>query len=188
MKPLLTLIAIALFCSAVPVQAQKPIKPAKTYKQNGMTVASPNQPGWIKLETGKTETAFEKRTESDVLNANIKTVPTKIYKTDQDRLADWEALKNEELSKYTQDHLHFNYIKFKGAMSLHYDAFFPLEKTPTNNFAYLNVRGYLIPLPNTKDTAVQIEFSDYSNNKGFTKDLQTLADQFFEKLTLPKQK
>ena len=186
MKQLITIITIALFCAAVSAQAQKPIKPATSYKQDGMTVVSPNQPGWIKLKTDKSETAFEKRTESDVLNAGVKTVPTLIFKTDNDRLVTWEALKNEEFSKFGQDHLHFNYLKFKGVMCLHYDAFFPLDKI--NKFAYFNIRGYLIPLPNTKDSAVQIEFSDYSNNKGFTEDLHSLAEEFFEKLTLPKQK
>lgn len=72
-------------------------------------------------------------------------------------------------------------------MCLHYDAFFPFETTPSNKFAYFNVRGYLIPVSNSNNSALQIEFSDYSNNKGFTEDLYSLAEEFFEKLTFPKQ-
>ena len=113
MKYFLAIIAIALFCGAVSAQAPKTIKPAKTYKQDGMTVVSPNQPGWIKLKTDKSETAFEKRIESDILAAGVKTIPTKTFETDKDRLPGWEALKNEEFSKFKQDHLHFTYMKFK---------------------------------------------------------------------------
>jgi hypothetical protein len=183
MKPVMVVIAIALFCGAIAAQAM--IKPATKYRQDGITVVSPDSPGWRLLKTDKSETSFEKRGESDILNAGVKSIGTKTFDTDKDRLIAWEALKQEEFSKFKQDHLHFNYTKFKGASCLLYDAIFPLEKTSSNAFAYFNVRGYLCPLPTSKDSAVQIEFSNHSNTRGFTEDLSFLAEEFFEKLALP---
>lgn len=181
------IIAATLFCAAVSAQAQTSIKPASIYDQDGITVVSPNELGWILLKTDKSETVFEKRDESGILNASVKIVRTKTFETDKERLAGWEALKQEELSKLKQDHLHFNYTRFKGALSLRYDGIFPLEKTSSNKFAHFNVNGYLLPLLNAKDYALQIEFSNYSNTRGLTEDLYSLADDFFEKLILPKR-
>jgi len=177
------MIAAALFCVAVSARAQTSIKPASSYEQDGITVVSPNQPGWILLKTGKSETVFEKRAESGILGASVKTIRTKTFETDQERLAGWETLKQEELSKFKQDHIHFNYTKFKGATCLRYDGIYPLEKTSSNNFAYFNVKGYLCPHSSAKDSAVQIEFSNYSNTRGLTEDLYSLSEEFFEKLT-----
>jgi hypothetical protein len=181
------IIAITLFCAAVSVQAQTSIKPASIYHQDGITVVSPNQSGWALLKTNKSETVFEKRDESAIFNASVKIIRTKTFETEKDRLTGWEALKQEEFSKFKQDHLHFNYTRFKGAMCLRYDAIFPLEKTSSNKFAHFNVTGYLFPLSNAKDSAVQIEFFNYSNTRGLTEDLYSLSDEFFEKLTFPKR-
>jgi hypothetical protein len=182
MKQFLVIIAIAMFCGTVSAQAPATIKPAKKYKQNGMTFVSPDSAGWKLLKTDGSETAFEKRSESDILNAYVKSVPTKTFATDHDRLVAWEALKQEEFNKYKQDHLHFNYTKFKGSTCLLYDAIFPTDKTPTNDFAYYNLRGYLCPIPGNKDLAVQIEFSDRSNTRAFTDDLSDLNEKCFEGL------
>jgi hypothetical protein len=165
------MIATALLCAAVPAQAQTSIKPAGIYHQDGITVVSPHQSGWALQKTDKSETVFEKRGEGGILNASVKTIRTKTFETDKDRLAGWEALKQEELSKLQQDHLHFNNIRFKGAACLRYDGIFPMEKTTSSNFAYFNVTGYLCPHANAKDSAVQIEFSNYSNTRGLTEDL-----------------
>ena len=187
MNHFIVIIAAALFCAAVSGQAQTSIKPASIYDQDGITVVSPNQPGWILLKTDKSETVFEKRDESGIFNASVKIIRTKTFETEKDRLTGWEALKQEEFSKLKQDHLHFNYTKFKGAVCLRYDAIFPLEKTSSKKLGHFNVNGYLLPLSNTKDSAVQIEFSNYSNTRGLTEDLYSLADEFFEKLTFPKR-
>ena len=187
MNHLIIMIATALFCVAVSARAQTSIKPASIYDQDGITVVSPNQPGWILLKTDKSETAFEKRAESGILNASVKTIRTKTFETDKNRLAGWETLKQEEFSKLKQDHIHFNYIRFKAAQCLLYDGIFPLEKTSSNKFAHFNVKGYLCPRSKAKDSAVQIEFSNYSNTRGLTEDLYSLSDEFFEKLTFPRR-
>ena len=175
MKGFIAIVTTAFFCIVVSAQAQTPIKPVQTYHQDGITIVSPNQPGWTKLKTDKSETAFEKRTETDVLAAGLKMIQIKTFETEKDRLAGWEALKNEEFSKFKQDHLDFTYIKFEGVTCTHYDAFFPLEKTSSNKFAYFNVRGFVCPVSNSNNSALQIEFSDYSINRGFTEDINTLA-------------
>ena len=180
------MIAAALFCAAVSVQAQTSIKPASIYHQDGITVVSPNQLGWVLLKTDKSETVFEKRGEGGILNASVKTIRTKTFETDKDRLAHWETLKQEELSKLKLDSLHFDYMKFKGAMCLRYTGIFPIQKTSSNNFAYFNLKGYLCPHSNAKDSAVQIQFSNYSNTRGMTEDLYSLSEEFFEKLTFPR--
>jgi hypothetical protein len=177
----------AFFCLAVSARAQTSIKPASIYDQHGITVASPNQPGWILLKTDKSETVFEKRDESGIFNASVKIIRTETFETEKDRLTGWEALKQEEFSKLKQDHLHFNYTKFKSVMCLLYDAIFPLDKTSANRFAHFNVRGYVLPLSDAKDSAVQIEFSNYSNTRGMTEDLSSLSEEFFEKVTFPKR-
>ena len=187
MNHLIVMMAIAFLCAAVSAQPPTSIKPAGVYHQDGMTVVSPNQTGWSLLKTNKPETVFEKRGEDGILNANVKTIRTKIFETDRDRLAGWEALKQEEFSKLKQDHIHYNYVRFKGATCLLYDGIFPLEKTSSNKFAHFNIRGYLCPHSNAKDLAVQIEFSNYSNTRGFTEDLESLSEGFFEKITFPKR-
>jgi hypothetical protein len=102
------IIATTLFCAAVSAQAQTSIKPASIYHQDGITVVSPNQSGWALLKTEKSETVFEKRGEGGIFNAGVKTFRTKTFETDQDRLAAWEALKQEELSKLKRDSIHFD--------------------------------------------------------------------------------
>lgn len=181
------IIATAFFCVVLSAQAQTSIKPASIYDQDGITVVSPNQTGWALLKTDKSETVFEKRGEGGIFNASVKSVRTKTFETDKERLAAWEALKQEEFSKLKQDHLHYNYVKFKGAACLRYDAIFPIEKTSASNFAYFNVTGYLCLHSLAKELAVQMEFSNYSNTRGLSEDLYALSDEFFEKLTFPKR-
>ncbi|MEK6337331.1 MAG: hypothetical protein AABM67_20605 [Acidobacteriota bacterium] len=181
------MIAAALFCVAVSVRAQTPIKPATIYDQNGITVVSPNQPGWISLKAEKSETVFEKRGEGGILNASVKTIRTQTFETDKERLAGWETLKQAELSKLKRDSIHFNYTGFKGATCLQYDGIFPIEKTSSSHYAYFNLRGYLCRHPDAKDSAVQLEFTNYSNTRGLTEDLYSLSEEFFEKITFPKR-
>lgn len=72
-------------------------------------------------------------------------------------------------------------------MCLRYTGIFPIEKTSSSKLAYLNLKGYLCPHTKAKDSAVQMEFSDYSNTRGLTEDLYSLSDEFFEKLTFPRR-
>ena len=66
---------------------------------------SPNQPGWVLLESRESLIAFQKRAEGEVLNASVKTIKTKVFDNDKELLTSLEALKLEELSKLKRERI-----------------------------------------------------------------------------------
>lgn len=162
------------------------IKPASVYQQGGVTVVSPNQPNWMLMKSSKSETVFQKRLEHEVVNANVRTFQTKVFANDKERLVSLEALKNEELSKLNRDSIHFYYVRFKGSQCLQYDGIFKINVAGASRIEYLNLKGYLCPLPESKDRIVQMEFSNQSNSRGFPENLSDLSAEFFEKITFSK--
>ena len=187
MKQLIVIFVIAMFCVNVAfAQKQTSIKPASVYKQDGITFASPNQPGWTLSKSDKSETVFEKRDKDAVSSLSVKTIKTEIFETDKDRLTGFETLKQKELSSLKQDSLHFNYATFNDLMCLHYDGIFKLEETPAPKLADFHIQGYLCPHPTIKDSAIQIESSNYSNIRDFTEDFKSVSNEFFEKAAFSK--
>lgn len=172
--------------NAVSAQERSLINPASVYHQGGVTVVSPNQPGWVLLQSSKSETVFQKRDENEIVDANVKTFKTKIFDNDKDRLINWEILKQEELSKLKRDSIHFNYVRFKGSRCLQYDGIFKVDGAAASKFEYLNLKGYLCPQPESKDLVVQIEFSNHSHLRGFSENLLSLSDEFFQKIVFSK--
>jgi hypothetical protein len=185
---ILTFIVVLLCVNIAFAQKETSIKPASVYKLDGITLVSPEQAGWMLLKSDKAETVFEKREKDAISSVSVKTIKTKTFDTDSERLIGFEALKTEELSniKMTRDSVHFNYVRFKGLMCLQYDGIFKPDETPAPGFKNFNFRGYLCPSVNAKDSALQIEFDNYSNTRGLTEDLNTVAAEFFEKITFPK--
>lgn len=189
MKHLIVIILTVLFYAAAASaqEQQSAIKPASSYSQAGVTFGSPNQPDWTLLKSDASETVFEKRTKDEILSASVKTIKTKTFETEKDFLIGMEALKQDELSKLKKDSLHYNYTKFKGLLCVQYDGIFnPNEGTSSPKFKYFNFKGYLCSHPETKGTAIQVEFSNYSNIRGFSENLFSLSDDFFEKITFSK--
>ncbi len=187
MKPLIVIILAAIFCvSAALAQKQTPINPASVYTQDGITFASPNQSGWLLLKSDKLETIFEKRDKDALSNASVKIIQTKTFETDEERLKSFEAMKKEDLSNLERDSLHFNYVRFKGSMCLEYDGIFKLDGASELKFKYFHIKGYLCPRSNAQDSAIQMEFSNYSNTRDFTEVFSSLSDEFFEKIAFPK--
>lgn len=183
MKYLIVIVLAAVFCAnAALTQTQSPINPASIFKQVGVTVVSPNQPGWVLLRSSKSETDFEKRVKDEILAANVKTIRTKVFDNDKDLLVSLETLKKEELSNLKRDSVHFNYVRFKGSPCVQYDGIFKLDGASLPKFEYFNFKGYLCRHPETKDLVVQIEFSNHSNLRGFSENLFSLRDEFFEKI------
>ena len=183
MKSLILIVLVAVVCaSAVPAPEQSPINPASTYDQDGVTIVSPNQPGWVLIKSSKSETVFEKRLKEEILIANVKTFRTKIFDNDKDLLVSLETLKKEELSKLKRDSVHFNYVRFKGSPCVQYDGIFKPDEASLPRFEYFNFKGYLCRHPETKDLVVQMEFSNHSNLRGFSENLFSLRDDFFEKI------
>src|SRR5262245_13289971 len=119
MKHLFAITVSAMFCVNIALaqsqQSQPPITPATEYRQDGVTFASPKQPGWELLKSDKLETVFEKHDKDGISRACVKTIKTKAFETDKERLNGFEALKKEELSKLNRDSIHFYFAKFKGS-------------------------------------------------------------------------
>jgi hypothetical protein len=186
MNRLIVIVLVTVACAnAVLAQEQTSINPAGIYHLGGVTVVSPNQPGWVLLQSGESLIAFQKRVEGQVLNASVKTIKTKVFDNDNDLLTSLEALKVEELSKLKKDSVHFNYVRFKASPCVQYDGIFTGDAAAPN-FQYFNFKGYLCRHPESKGLVVQIEFSNHSNLRAFSETLGDLSNQFFEKMAFSK--
>ena len=186
MNRLMVIVLVTVACAnAVLAQTQIPIDPASIHRLDGVTVVSPNQPGWILLQSNKSVIGLQKRGESEVLNASVKTIKTKVFENDSDLLTSLEALKVEELSKLKKLSVHFNYVRFKASPCVQYDGIFTGD-TSALSFEYFNFKGYLCRHPENKGLVVQIELSSHSNLKGFSENLIDLSSEFFEKMAFSK--
>ncbi len=175
------------FCAhAVSAQEQPAITPASAYNLDGVTVVSPNQSGWVALPSSKAETVFEKRVKDEILNANVKTIETKVFDNNNDLLMSLEKMKQAEVSKFKMESLHFNYVRFKRTSCVQYDGTFKVDGASAPKFEYFNLKGYLCGHPETKGLVVQIEFSNHSNFKGFSENFVSLSEDFFEGIVFSK--
>jgi hypothetical protein len=170
----------------VSAQKQQSISPKSVYDQDGITVLSPNQPGWVLVQASKSETVFEKRATDEVLSAHVKTLTHKIFDNRKELLASLETLKKEELSRHKMVSVHFNNVRFKGSECLQYDGIFRVDAGSTPDFGYFNVTGYLCAHPKTNGLVVQMEFSSESNARGFSENLISVSEEFFEKVALSR--
>lgn len=171
-------LAALLLAGAGPAQSQSPVAPASVYHLSGMTVVSPDQPGWELSKSDGSEIVFEKRDKDRVCRASVTIIKTAVYDTDKDLLAGLEALKQRELDQLDVDSIHFNYTGFNGRPGLHYDGIVRLDRTSSPGFGYLNFKGRLIPYPGTPGLAVKIEFSDRSKARGFSDELLSFAERW----------
>ena len=186
MKRLIVIVLVTVACAnAVLAQEQASINPASIYHLGGVTFVSPNQPGWVLLQSGESLITFQKRVEGQVLNASVKTIRTKVFDNDNDLLTSLEALKVEELSKLKKDSVHFNYVRFKASPCVQYDGIFTGDASAPN-FKYFNFKGYMCRHPEGKGLVVQIEFSNHSNRRAFSGNLVDLSSEFFEKMAFSK--
>lgn len=183
------LFAIGLFtlacASAVLAQKQPSVSPASIHHLDGVTVVSPNQPGWVLTHPNKSHLGFQKRGESEIQNASVKIISTKVFDSEQDLLISLEALKVEELSKLKKVSVHFNHVRFKASPCVQYDGIFTGD-TSVPNFEFLNFQGYLCRHPERNGLVVQIEVSSHSSLRGFSENLSDLSSEFFEKMTFSK--
>ena len=186
MNRFIVIVLVTVACAnAVLAQEQASINPASIYHLDGVTVVSPNQPGWVLLQSNKSFISFQKRGEGEVLNASVKTIRTKVFDNDNDLLNSLEALKVEELSKLKKVSVHFNYVRFKASPCVQYDGIFTGD-TSAPNFEYLTFKGYLCRYPESKGLVVQIELSNHSNLRGFSENRIDLSNQFFERIAFSK--
>jgi hypothetical protein len=97
MNHLKAIALVTVVCAnAVLAQEQSSINPASIYHQVGVTIVSPNQPGWVLLQSSNLETVFEKRVKDEILIAQIKTIKTKIFDNHKDLLISLETLKKKK--------------------------------------------------------------------------------------------
>lgn len=186
MNRLIVIVLTTVACANVLLAQEPPsIKPASIYHLDGVTVVTPNQPGWVLLQSSKSLVAFQKRAVGEVLNASVKNIRTKVFANDEDLLVSLEALKDQELSKLKRDSVHFNYVRFKASPCVQYDGIFTGDKS-ASDFKYFNFKGYMCRHPESKDLVVQIEFSSHSNRRGFSENLVGLSNEFFEKMAFSK--
>ena len=186
MNRLIVTVLTTIACAnALLAQEQTSINPASVYHLGGVTVVTPNQPGWVLLQSSKSLIAFQKRVEGEVLNASVKTFRTNAFEKDEDLLVSLEALKVKELSKSKRDSVHFNYVRFKESPCVQYDGIFTGDASAPG-FKYLNFKGYMCPHPEDKGLIVQIEFSNHSNRRAFSENLLDLSNEFFEKMAFSK--
>jgi hypothetical protein len=186
MNRLIVIVLLAVACAnGVLAQEQASINPVSVYHLGGVTLVSPNQPGWLLMQSNESLIAFQKRAEGEVLDGSVKIIKIKVFDNDNDLLTSLEALKVEELSKLKKDSVHFNYVRFKASPCVKYDGIFTGDASAPN-FKYFNFKGYLCPHPERKGLVVQIEFSNHSNLRAFSKNLVDLSDEFFEKMTFSK--
>ena len=186
MNRLIVIVLVTVACAnAVLAQERASINPASIYHLGGLTFVSPNQRGWVLLQSNKSLIAFQKRGAGEVLNASVKTIRTKVFDNDNDLLTSLEALKLEELSRLKRDSVHFNYVRFKASPCVQYDGIFTGD-TSAPNFEYLNFKGYLCRYPESKGLVVQIELSNNSNLRAFSETLVSLSNEFFEKMAFSK--
>jgi hypothetical protein len=183
---LITILAIVFSAGAIVAQGPSTIEPGSVRQWQGLTVVSPDQPGWTLAASDATRVAFERRNDQEDLSASVSIIRTKVDETDEALLAGLEPLKQEEWKALKVDHLHFDKMRAKGGPFLQYDAIFNLDGAALAGFRYLNLRGRLYPHQKTKGLIVQVEFSDRSNVRGFSEDQLSLVNEFFAKIVFPK--
>lgn len=190
MKLIKILLAIGfLFVSFAFAQKELPtIKPGKTYQQSGAKITSPNQIGWQIVKAESLETVFEKKNADAKYNAFVKTKTIAVYENVSDLFENLEKLKQAELDMPNRDSLHFNRTNFKETPCLQYDGIFNNNAPTMPTLKYFNFNGYLCRHPNDKSVVIQMEFSNYSNSRGFTEVEHKAVKDFFEKLQFSKIK
>lgn len=174
-----------IFSTNFAIFAQKDfptIKAGKVYQQSGVTITSPNEPDWKIVKREKTEIVFLKMNTERKFNAFVKRIKIDVYENVKDLFATLENLKKAEVSEVIRDSIHYNWTEFKDTPCLQYDGIFNND----GEYKYFNMSGYLCRHPQDKSVAIQIEFSSYSNNRGYTETEVKLSKNFFEKIVFSK--
>lgn len=190
MKFLRIMLAIGILFAGI-TYAQKEnstIKAGKVYKQSGAKVTSPSQDGWQIVKAESSETIFSKTTSDEKFNVFVKTKTISDYEKVEDLFKNLEETKQAELDMPNRDSLHFNQTDYKNTPCLQYDGIFNNDAAKMPGYKYFNFYGYLCRHPNDKKIVIQMEFSNYSNSRGFSETEGKLAKDFLEKIQFSKVK
>lgn len=151
--------------------------------QLGVIVRAPTQSGWTMLKSNERETRFQGTIANEIVVASSQTLMASEFGEGDDLLARLESWKESQLvdSGLKRDSLHFYRLRFKGMACLGYDGVYQSGSESENHF---NFRGYLFPLISTEQSAVELEFSSRSKQRGFSEELIQTSEKFFEAATL----
>ncbi len=191
MKTMIKIVVVAMATGLVvgavlSVQGPSVIKPGSVYQLVGVTITSPNQPGWELLKSDQREVIFRKQNSDRTCLARVTIAKSDIPADSSDPLAALEARKTEELKTRNVDHLHFDKVGSPSGPILRYDSIIKVEGPSAAHSNYFNFSGWLCPHMGHWNYVVEIEFSDHSNSRGFTEDLIALVDEFYRGVSLSK--
>lgn len=190
MKKYINIVLVIIFLCATVVSAQEKssvVKSATVFKQNGVSLRSPKQTGWQLVKSEKDQTAIEKKVKDEITFAGAKTIKAKHFDEERELLSYLESMKTEQLlSTHIRDSLHFNYVKYKETPCVQYDGVFNFKEEAKSDFKYFNFKGYLCRHPMNPDLVVEMEYSNYSNVRGFPDDFTATSSQFFEQTKFTK--
>lgn len=181
-------IFIILACLS-PAAAQKPVAPSKRFNLSGVTLASPDQKGWHVAKSDKQELIFEFSRGGNTSRAFAKIGPSHASNSLEKFFKEFETLKTLEIENtenLKRDSLHFNRISFNEVSCVQYDSSVKNLAATAQTFEYYNIYGYACPHPTSKDRVVLLEFSTYSNTKGFSEDDIKLYRRFFDSAKFTK--
>jgi len=185
--PSIALVTVVL-TNALLGQQQASIKPASVYHLGGVTIVSPNQPGWVLLQSNESLVAFQREVEGEVVNASVKLIKTKVFDRRRFEPAVLAVLKVKHCPSLIYSIRFLSKLPGFSAALRHcvqYDGIFTGDASAPK-FKYFNFRGYLCRSPGSKDMVVQIEFSNHSNRRAFSENLVSRSDEFFEKIAFSK--
>jgi hypothetical protein len=151
--------------------AQQAIKPGKNFRLDGVTLTSPEEPGWRLVRSDRSEVRFERRGAGSAAKVLIRSVPADKTVDKEKLLASLEARKSSELENLEnlkRDSLHLNFTNFKDTPCLQYDSIQLNQAATPRDFEYYNVFGYLCVNPFSKGMIVEMEFSNYSGARGLS--------------------
>jgi hypothetical protein len=168
----------------------KTIKPSKSYEQSGVKFVSPNQTDWQIVKSENLETSLVRMDTIGKYNIFVKTKTIDLFENVEALFINLEKAKQAEISSLDRDSLHFNRVNFQETPCLQYDGIFNAKSgnEVQSQYKYFNMSGYLCRHPAAKDTIIQFEFSNYSNQRGFSETENKLSREFFDKLKFVKVK
>lgn len=190
MKLLKIILAISfLFVSFTFAQKENStIKAGKVYKQSGAKTFSPNEADWQIVKNESSETIFGKTTSEKRFNVFVRTKTISDYASIEDLFVNLEKMKQSELDSGNRDSLHYNRTNFKQVPCLQYDGIFNNDAAMMPGYKYFNFSGYLCRHPKNKTIVIQMEFSNYSNSRGFSESELKLSKEFIGKIQFTKIK
>jgi hypothetical protein len=185
------------------VQNEKTISPKSIYDKAGVTILSPNEPGWTVAQSSESSVVFEKSENEAITIASTRTYPVEGFVRDDNKPSIPEVVDNVQPKRRAQDEdlftflekkkekefgqlrmlsIHFKHVQFKGVTCLEYDGEFLDERVPESEFQYFAVKGYIFRHSETDDLVLEVEVSCRAKSRGFPEHMLAVGEAFFENI------